>query len=220
MGGIIPRTLRDCAAVNAAVPNAAAGDAAAALRIAVLAGGAGRRMGEPKAGVELAGRPLIEHVLAATRLARLAPFVVAREDSALPPLGCPVLIEPDGPQHPLNGIVAALEHAAAPLVVVACDIPLVPADLLAELSRRRAAFAMPDFPRAQPLVARYSPGLLPRLRAGLAAAESLTRLAEDLGGDRLGRAELRGFGEPERMFLNANDRTELARIEAELSASS
>ena len=203
--------------MNAGVPNAAAGDAATALRLAVLAGGRSRRMGEPKAGVELGGRPLIEHVLGAARLARLAPFVVAREASELPPLRCPVLIEPEGPVHPLNGIVAALEHAAAPLVVVACDVPLVPSELLAELARRRAAFAMPLAPRPQPLVARYSPGLLPRLREALAGEEPVTAVAERLRGDGLSRAELRGFGDPERMFLNVNDRDELATIETLLS---
>jgi molybdopterin-guanine dinucleotide biosynthesis protein A len=203
----------NCRLVSAAIPNASAGDAANAHRIAILAGGAGSRMGSPKAGVELAGRPLIEHALAAARLARLSPVVVARGDSELPAVRAAVLVEPDGPRHPLNGIVAALEHAREPLVVLACDLPLVPADLLAELARRRAPFAMPLSPRPQPLVARYSPGLLPRLRAALAGEEPMTRLALELGGDGLEEPELRGFGEPERMFLNVNDPGELAAAE-------
>lgn len=200
--------------MSAGVPNAAAGDAAAALRVAVLAGGASRRMAASKAGLELRGRPLVDYPVAAARLAGLAPFVVARRDSELPSLRCQVVVEPEGPLHPLNGIVAALEHAGEPLVVLPCDVPLVPAELIAELGRRRAAFAMPLAPRPQPLVARYSPGLLPRLREALAAEASMTELAASLGGDRLGLAELRGFGDPERMFLNVNDRGELARIEA------
>ncbi len=171
-------------------------------------------MGSPKAAVELAGRPLIEHGLAAARLARLSPFVVARADTELPPLRHPVLIEPEGPRHPLNGIVAALEHAGEPLVVLACDVPLVPADLLAELARRRAPFAMPLAPGPQPLVARYSPGLLPRLREALANEEPMRSVARDLGGDGLRAAELRGYGDPERMFLNANDPHQLGEIAA------
>jgi molybdopterin-guanine dinucleotide biosynthesis protein A len=200
--------------VSAGVPNAAAGDAAAALRVAVLAGGASSRMGASKAGLELRGRPLAGYAVAAARLAGLSPFIVARESSELPALRCQVVIEPDGPRHPLSGIIAALEHAAQPLVVLPCDVPLVPAELIAELGRRRAAFAMPLAPRPQPLVARYSPGLLPRLRDALAAEAPLTELAASLGGDGLTRAELRGFGDPELMFLNVNDRGELARIEA------
>jgi molybdopterin-guanine dinucleotide biosynthesis protein A len=199
--------------VSAGVPNAAAGDAAAALRVAVLAGGASSRMGAPKAGLELRGRPLAGYAVAAARLAGLAPFVVAREGSELPPLRCQVVIEGDGPRHPLNGIVAALEHADEPLVVLPCDVPLVPAELIAELGRRRAAFAMPLAPRPQPLIARYSPGLLPHLRRALVAETPMTEVAAGLGGDGIGLAELRGFGDPERMFLNVNDRDELARIE-------
>lgn len=171
-------------------------------------------MGRPKAAVELGGRPLIDHVLAAVRLARLAPFVVARPDSELPPLREPVLIEPDGPRHPLNGIVAALEHAGEPLVVLPCDTPFLPAELIAELARRRAPFAMPLTPRPQPLVARYSPGLLPRLRAGLAERAAMTELAETLGGDRLSPAELRGFGDLERLFANVNDEGDLDAVSA------
>ncbi len=198
--------------MSARAPSAAAGDAAPALRAAILAGGAGSRMGAPKAAVELAGRVLISYPLAAARLAGLAPFVVAKRSSALPPLTCPAVIEADAPQHPLVGIIAALEYAEAPIVVLACDAPLVPAELIAELGHRRARFAMPVHPRPQPLVARYTPGLLPRLRRALADGGSLTALAADLGGDRLPEPELRGFGDPERMFANVNDARELERI--------
>jgi molybdopterin-guanine dinucleotide biosynthesis protein A len=69
----------------------------------VLAGGAGTRLGRPKAAATLAGRPLVEHVLAAAREGGLEPIVVARADSALPPLDCPVVIEPAQPRHPLCG---------------------------------------------------------------------------------------------------------------------
>ncbi len=199
-------------------PDAAAGDAAPALRAAILAGGGGRRMGGPKAGVELAGRPLIAHPIAAVRLAGLAPFVVAKPATPLPELRCPLVTEPAEPQHPLAGVVAALEHAEAPIVVLACDLPLLPAELIAELANRRARFAMPAEPAPQPLVARYTPGLLPLLREGLAGGRPLREVAAAIGGDALRAAELRGFGDPERMFANVNDREELRRIEADLGA--
>ncbi len=75
---------------------------------------------------------------------------------------------------------------------------------------------MPVHPRPQPLVARYSPGLLPRLREALAEERSMTRLAEALGGARLGEEEMLGLGDPAWMLANANDRDDLARIEAEI----
>lgn len=170
-------------------------------------------MGQSKAAVELCGRTLISHPIAALRLAGLAPFVVARADSELPQLDCPVVIEGDGVRHPLMGIIAALEHADAPVVVVACDLPALPPELLAELGHRRARFAMPVHPRPQPLVARYTPGLLPRLRAGLAAAEPLSEVAAGLGGDSLAGPELRGYGDPQIMFANANSPEDVRRLE-------
>lgn len=173
-------------------------------------------MGLPKAAVELRGRPLISYPIAAARLGGLAPFVVAKEDSRLPELSCQRLLEPAEPAHPLTGIIAALEHAEAPIVALACDLPLLPPELITELSRRRSGFAMPVHPRPQPLVARYSPGLLPRLRDALKEQRSLVAVAAELGGDLLGGPELRGYGDPERMFANVNDPSELREMERAL----
>lgn len=185
---------------------------------AILAGGAGVRMGEPKATVELAGRPLIAYPIAAARAAGLAPFVVAKEESALPELDCPVLREPDEPRHPLTGIVAALEHAGTPIVVLPCDAPLIPPDLLAVLASTRSPLAMPEDPRPQPLIARYATSLLDRLRSARDASVPLTELAERLGGLRLGDSRLRLIGDPDLMFANANEPADLGRIEEVLRA--
>ena len=130
-------------------------------------------MGESKAGIELGGRPLISYPVAAARAAGLEPLVVAKAASALPQLDCAIVTEPDEPTHPLTGIIAALEHVGEPIVAIACDLPLLPPDLLAELASRSAPLAMPANPRPQPLVARYSPELLPRLRAALVMGEPL-----------------------------------------------
>lgn len=193
-------------------PDAGAGDAAPARRAAILAGGAATRMGGAKATVEIARRPLASYPLAAAKRAGLLPVIVAKADTELPGLGCPVLSEPAEPRHPLAGIVAALEHFGEPLVVTACDLPLVPAELLAELAARRARFAMPVVPRPQPLVARYTPGLLPSLRSALARSAPLTATAEALGGDHLEAAELRGYGDPEEMFSNVNSPADVTRV--------
>lgn len=204
-----------------------AGDAAPAHRAAILAGGLGTRMSgselvhprfPSKAAVPLAGRPLIAHSIAAARLAGLAPAVVAKPDTPLPDLGCPVIDEATRPRHPLAGIVAALELYREPLVILACDLPDLPPELLTEIAHRRARFAMPIHPRPQPLVARYTPALLPRLRAALAAEQPLVEVAESLGGDGLRAAELRGFGDPEAMFANVNTPEELRQAEIRLAS--
>ncbi|HET6831834.1 MAG TPA: NTP transferase domain-containing protein, partial [Solirubrobacterales bacterium] len=131
-----------------------------AKRAAIMAGGRGRRMGGPKAGAELAGRPLISYPIAAARAAGLEPLVVAKPDSELPALDCEVLAEPPEPIHPLTGIIAALEYVDEPVVVVACDVPLVPAALIAVLAVREDPLVVPADPGPQPLIARYDPGLL------------------------------------------------------------
>ena len=119
----------------------------------VLAGGAGSRLGRPKAAAALAGRPLIEHVLAAARDGGLEPIVVAKADSALPPLDCRIVIEPAAPRHPLCGIIAGLEAIEdAGAVVCATDMPFVTGGLLrwlADLDEPLAVIA------EQPLLGRY-----------------------------------------------------------------
>lgn len=99
----------------------------------VLAGGRGRRMDEQDKGlVELAGRPLVAHVIE-----RLAPQVgdivisANRNLAAYASFGCPVRPDtlPDQP-GPLAGILAAAAGSHAGwLLVVPCDTPFLPADL-------------------------------------------------------------------------------------------
>jgi len=97
--------------------------------VAILAGGRSRRMGRPKPGVELGGRPLISYPLEAARGAGLGPWIVAKRETELPPGDCRLLIEPDEPRHPLLGVVTALRAARpAPVVVVAADMPFVTAE--------------------------------------------------------------------------------------------
>ena len=104
----------------------------------MLAGGAGRRIGGDKCTVELAGRPLVLYPVAALRQVCEQVVVVAKRETKLPQLAgeAEVWIEPDEPQHPLAGIVHALRTASArKLLVLACDMPLVPEELLRRLVR-------------------------------------------------------------------------------------
>jgi molybdopterin-guanine dinucleotide biosynthesis protein A len=191
-----------------------------ARRAAILAGGLSRRMGSPKATVALNGLPLISYPIAAARSAGLEPIVVAKAASALPPLDCEVLLEDAAEPHPLNGIVAALAHDAEAQVILACDVPLVPAALLAELASRDAPLVVPADPRPQPLVARWDPALLDRLRGAIKTGEPLVRLVAELGAEAIAGAELRAFGDPGEMFVNVNDPAGLAAAERLLAGQS
>ncbi len=103
----------------------------------ILAGGRARRMGgEDKGLLKLAGRPMVAHVIE-----RLRPQVDAllinanRNLEAYEALGAPVVPDrlPDF-GGPLAGMDAGLAAARTGyLVVVPCDSPYLPADLVARL---------------------------------------------------------------------------------------
>ncbi len=183
---------------------------------AVLAGGTSRRMGAAKATLELGGRPLLEYPLAAVQGAGLEPVVVAKRDSPLPPLAVPRWDEPAEPVHPLTGIVAALLGAGdRPVLAVACDMPFVTAELLADLAAHTAPLVLPEADgRLHPLVARWHPSLLPALRDALAREAPLHVVAAELDAYRIGAAELRRFGDPARLLFNVNAPGDLERAAA------
>jgi molybdopterin-guanine dinucleotide biosynthesis protein A len=162
-------------------------------------------MGTAKALVELGGRPLLAWPLAAALDAGLETVVVAKPGSPLPPLDVEVWAEPEQPVHPLAGVVAALERAAPrPVVVLACDMPFVTAELIARLAALDAvAAAVPG----EAFPARYEPAALPVLRAGLEREAPLRAVL----------AELRPLevdaGDP-RALLGVNDPEALARAAA------
>jgi molybdopterin-guanine dinucleotide biosynthesis protein A len=150
---------------------------------AVLAGGAGRRIGGGKATVELHGRPLLSYPVGALQAVLDDVVVVAKPRTELPELpGIAVWTEPDEPQHPLTGIVHALRCAGGrPVLIAAGDLPFVDAPLVRTLVAADAAGAVAVVPRAggrlQPLLARYEPAARQPLVDALAAA-SLGRLGE------------------------------------------
>lgn len=102
----------------------------------VLGGGRGKRIGGDKCTVELAGLPLVLYPVHVLRRVCEQVVVVAKQDTVLPQLAgeAEVWIEPDEPHHPLAGVIHALRTASARRVLVlACDMPLVPEDLLRAL---------------------------------------------------------------------------------------
>jgi molybdenum cofactor guanylyltransferase len=184
---------------------------------AVLAGGRGSRLGGAKPTVELAGRPLIAYPLAALAAAGIEAFVVAKPDTDLPPFAVDVVTEPTQPTHPLAGIVAALRHAGRPLVILGCDFPFAPPALLRALAEAPEPLVVPapgDDP--QPLMARWSPELLPRLEGALDREEPLRRTVAALDPRLLDDAELAQFGEPARAFRNVNTPADLRAAERAL----
>lgn len=183
---------------------------------AVLAGGAGRRLGgrRGKPAAVLAGRPLVAYPLAALTAVCERVAVVCKPDTRLPEIaGAERWDEPAEPRHPLTGIVHALETAAAPVIVCAADMPFVTADACRSLLSAAAGGGAPAAVatadgRLQPVFGVYSPAALEVLRSA-GDGEPLTRTVESLEPVRVAL--------PPALVRSVNTQEELAAAEAELS---
>jgi molybdopterin-guanine dinucleotide biosynthesis protein A len=176
--------------------------------VAILAGGAGRRIGGHKAVALLAGRPLISYPLGAARAAGLEVVIIAKPSTVLPELETPVLTESEQlPQHPLSGIVTGLEHFPA-LVAVPCDMPFLPASLLRTLADANSALltAAPG----QPFPGHYRASTLAQLNQALAAQAPLRSVLV------AGQAEAIAGVDAAHLF-SVNSATDLAEAERRLA---
>ncbi|HEY0513523.1 MAG TPA: NTP transferase domain-containing protein [Thermoanaerobaculia bacterium] len=186
----------------------------------VLAGGASSRMGRDKALLMARGEPLDESLpaAAARRLAAVcAEVAVADRGRGLLP-GVPSLA--DGPgRGPAAGILgAAAAYPGRSLLVLACDLPEVPVDLLAELVRwEDYDAAVPRWAGGfEPLCALYGPAALAVLAARVERGRfALHELAAEAGLTVrvVGEDELARFGRPEEIFLNLNTPEDWRRYE-------
>ncbi|MFL5259865.1 MAG: molybdenum cofactor guanylyltransferase MobA [Hyphomicrobiales bacterium] len=186
----------------------------------MLAGGRGLRMGgKDKAFIQLAGKPLIEHVIA-----RLAPQTGAivinanREPSRLDGLSVPVIADsvPDF-AGPLAGVLAGLEWAEAKnlevLLTVPVDVPFLPADLvkrLREARRGNDVACASSGGRMHHVIALWPVSMAPRLRHAL-VIENLHKVEAWLSRHRVGIAEWPAS--PYDPFFNINAPQDLEQAE-------
>ena len=144
-------------------------------RVLILAGGASRRMGTDKARSRIGGQTLLGRALDCAKGTGLETAVAGRDR---PGVELPEGIErcPDGAgEGPVAGILgAASRWPRASWLVIACDLPLLTADLLhglIALARRhpRSVAVVPEVGgRIHPLCAWYSPPMIDRFRAAVA----------------------------------------------------
>jgi molybdenum cofactor guanylyltransferase len=179
----------------------------------VLAGGAGSRMGAPKAAVELGGVPLLERALQPIRAAGLEVAVVAKPGDELPALDAPVWRESRAERHPVAGILEALERVDGAVIVCACDMPFVTAELVAYLAGQPGSAVPFAGGRLHPLLARYDTAAAGALAQALAASAPLQEAVRRLDPAVIGEAELARFGDPARLLFNVNTPADLARAE-------
>ena len=172
--------------------------------VAVLAGGAAKRMGADKATVDVAGRTMLEHVLTACRDAELEAVVVVRND-ALPDLRRPHT-------GPLAGIEAALlEAKGRPIIAIAVDHPWVRPETLLALATATTTAVPLDDARLQVTCARYEAACLAPATAildvGPAPVRTLFAHVEHVQVDETG---WQAWGEDGRSWFSADTPEALA----------
>ena len=107
------------------------------------------------------------------------------------------------------------------MVALACDMPLVPASLLAWLAGLEAPTAVVQAGgRIQPLLARYEPAVAPTLERAMAAGAPAHEVVSALDARVIAEDELARFGDPELICLNVNTPADLERAEAVIAARS
>jgi molybdopterin-guanine dinucleotide biosynthesis protein A len=96
--------------------------------LAILAGGAGSRMGQPKANLRIDDKPILEYLF--DRFAWKGPTLLITAPGREHPPGCERFsaeaIDPVPEQGPLRGIHTALEHSSTSTVVITTlDMPAI-----------------------------------------------------------------------------------------------
>ncbi|RME25784.1 MAG: molybdenum cofactor guanylyltransferase [Deltaproteobacteria bacterium] len=164
----------------------------------VLAGGQSRRMGRPKAFIEIGGLPMALRVARAMVDAGVQPVHLVGKDPSLASLGLPLVPDGTPDQHPLVGLVRALEHAAGigrvRALVAPCDLPLLGPEHLVALLRADRPVVARTADRRHPLLAVLETAMLPDLQEALASRLSV----------RAALAALPGVELPADALLNVN----------------
>jgi molybdenum cofactor guanylyltransferase len=192
----------------------------------VLAGGQSTRYGGRPKGLEsVGGVRIIDRVANALRATTDDLLLVANDSGAsawLP--GVRVVGDVRPGEGSLGGIHAALVHAGTPVLVVAWDMPFVPAGLLAALrALGEAGFdvAVPEHgesPKLEPLCAYYGSASISAIERRLEAGERrVVAFYPDVRVTRLAAPMVASWGDAAQIFLNVNTAADLIRA-AELAA--
>ena len=188
----------------------------------VLAGGAASRYGGLPKGLErVDGRRIIDRVADALSNATDDLLLVANHADAASWLpGVPVQHDLVPGAGGLGGIHAALHRAQTAILIVAWDMPFVPAALLRRLREigDSADVAVPESGSrrgVEPLCAFYSPACLPAIERSLARDDlRVVGFHDEVRVARLPAADVSAFGDPGLLFMNVNTPDELALAEA------
>jgi len=189
----------------------------------ILAGGQATRYGGLPKGLErVAGERVIDRVANVLAQTTDELLLIANDASAstwLPGVRVERDVRPGFGS--LGGILSGVVHAGQPALIVAWDMPFVPAGLLAALrdlgERDHADAAVPESGSrrgVEPLCAYYTPACVAPIERQIDRGDlRVVGFYDDIRLARLDAELVRGFGDPERLFMNINTPDELALAE-------
>lgn len=190
------------------------------LVVAILAGGAGRRIGGDKPHRLLGGGRLLDHSLIGAQRAGAPVILVARTPGQVDGFGGTVVLDAAGIEGPLAGLLSALSWAAEAgadrVLTLPCDMPFLPLDLHHRLEQALApglgVAVAASGGRLHPVCAVWRTAVAPMLvrRAGEGRL-SLRGLSEAVG-----CAVVDWSVEEGDPFVNINTAEDLAAAEAAL----
>jgi molybdopterin-guanine dinucleotide biosynthesis protein A len=166
-------------------------------------------MGKDKAWLEIAGRPMIEHVIAALQPVTTSVAIIAN-DSEYARLGLPVLPDSQSGIGPLEAIRISLLNTKGPrALLVGCDLPFVTSELFRFLvsldGPYEAVVPMSANEKLEPLCAIYCTSSLNDVDKLIEAGERKISLLYDRIATRFVRfEELQHLAGSELFFNNVN----------------
>ncbi|MEO6725347.1 MAG: molybdenum cofactor guanylyltransferase [Blastocatellia bacterium] len=192
----------------------------------IQAGGRSSRMGADKAWLEVNGRPMIEHVLAAAEPVAASLSIIisgdnpneARYRQLADKRGALLLDDLHVHLGPLGGIHTALKNCEADdaALILACDLPFLTSEFLALLCQKHESNAsqitvpLDAEGRLQPLAAIYDRACLPAVEEQLAAGQlRVDRLFDVVPTTRIAYSDFAHLPSAARFFFNLNSPEDL-----------
>jgi len=172
--------------------------------------------GQPKALIELGGRPIIERVLEALAPAVDDVLIVTNTPELYAFLGLPMVGDVYPEHGSLGGIYTGLKAAAGQVAfTVACDMPFLHPEVV-RLVVARAGEGDVVIPRVgsqlETMHAAYAKACLPRIEERLIAGQlRIVGFFERVRVVEITEADIARFRDPQVAFMNVNTPDELAR---------
>ena len=177
---------------------------------AVLAGGASRRMGAPKAGLPYGRTTLLAHQTGRLDAIFEEVFVVVKQPPAFDAGPARLLLDRSDEHAAIHGVARVLEEAADRVFILGVDLPLLTEPVLREIARRSLESEAPAVApeadgRLQPLAAVWRRRLLPEVLDRIAKGEmSLRALLEDAAAEILAERDWKALDPSGNSFANLN----------------